>query len=53
MPEAWYEIIGPDISLTQGDMIFDCPLLAWQDNTLRLERAESRSLKECCERDTS
>ena len=40
MPEAWYEIIGPDISLTQGDMIFDCPLLAWQDNTLRLERAD-------------
>ena len=40
MPEAWYEIIDPDISLTQGDMIFDCPLLAWQDNTLRLERAD-------------
>lgn len=37
MPEAWYEIIGPDISLTQGDIIFDCPLLAWQDNALRLE----------------
>ena len=40
MPEAWYEIIGPDISLTQGDMILDCPLLAWQDNTLRLKRAD-------------
>lgn len=40
MPEAWYEIIGPDISLTQGDMIFDCPLLAWQDNTLKLEKAD-------------
>ncbi len=46
MPEAWYEIVGPEISLTQGDMIFDCPLLAWQDNTLRLEGAdESEVLK--------
>jgi hypothetical protein len=40
MSEAWYEIIGPDISLTQGDIIFDCPLLAWQNNTLRLEGAD-------------
>jgi len=37
MPEAWYEIVGPDIPLTQGDLIFGCPLLAWQGNTLRLE----------------
>ena len=40
MSDAWYEIIGPDISLTQGDIIFDCPLLAWQNNTLRLEGAD-------------
>jgi len=37
MPEAWYEIVGPDIPLTQGDLVFGCPLLAWQGNTLRLE----------------
>jgi len=47
MPEAWYEIVGPDISLTQGDMIFDCPLLACQDNSLRLEGVdESEVLKD-------
>ncbi|MEA1946261.1 MAG: hypothetical protein U9N83_03040 [Thermodesulfobacteriota bacterium] len=40
MPEAWYEIVGPEISLTQGDIIFNCPLLAWQDNSLRLEGAD-------------
>jgi hypothetical protein len=39
MSEAWYEIVDPDISLTQGDIIFDCPLLAWQGDTLRLEGA--------------
>jgi hypothetical protein len=47
MPKAWYEIVGPDISLTQGDVIFDCPLLAWQDNSLRLEGVdESEVLKD-------
>jgi len=47
MPKAWYEIVGPEISLTQGDIIFDCPLLAWQDNSLRLEGAdESEVLKD-------
>jgi len=47
MPEAWYDIVGPEISLTQGDIIFDCPLLAWQDNSLRLEGAdESEVLKD-------
>jgi len=44
MTEAWYEIVGPDISLTQGDIIFDCPLLAWQDNALRLEGADEREV---------
>ena len=37
MPDAWYDIVAPDITLTQGDLIFDCPLLAWQVDALRLE----------------
>jgi hypothetical protein len=46
MPEAWYEIVGPNIPLTQGDIIFECPLLAWKDNTLKLEgAAETEVLK--------
>lgn len=40
MTEAWYEIAVPDRSLTQGDIIFDCPLLAWQEDALRLEGPE-------------
>ena len=44
MPEAWYEIVGPNIPLTQGDIIFDCPLLAWQDNTLKLEGADETEI---------
>jgi len=40
MSETWYEIISPETPLTQGDLVFDCPLLAWQDNTLRLEGAD-------------
>jgi len=44
MPEACYEIVGPDIPLTQGDLIFACPSLAWQGNTLRLERTDESEL---------
>lgn len=29
MPEAWYEVVEATIPLTQGDLIFDCPLLTW------------------------
>jgi len=47
MPEGWYEIASPEISLTQGDMIFDCPLLDWQGISLGLEgRGESEVLKD-------
>jgi hypothetical protein len=46
MPEVWYEIIDSDVPLTQGDLIFVCPLLAWQGNNLRLEGTnESEVLK--------
>jgi hypothetical protein len=26
MPDAWYEIVGAEVRLTQGDFLFDCPL---------------------------
>jgi hypothetical protein len=29
--DPWYEIVAADVRLTQGDLIFDCPLLAWDD----------------------
>jgi hypothetical protein len=29
MTDAWYEIVDADTRLTQGDLIFDCPLVSW------------------------
>jgi hypothetical protein len=37
MSDAWYKIVDHETPLTQGDLIFDCPLLAWQGDALRLE----------------
>ena len=36
MIEPWYEAVEPSQKLTQGDLIFDCPLLAW--DPLKLPR---------------
>ena len=30
MSNPWYEVVGPDVRLTQGDIILECPLLKWQ-----------------------
>jgi hypothetical protein len=30
MSNPWYEVVGPNIRLTQGDIIVECPLLKWQ-----------------------
>jgi len=30
MNELWYEVVGPDIRLSQGDVIPECPLLKWK-----------------------
>lgn len=30
MSSSWYEVAGPDVRLTQGDLIHECPLLKWQ-----------------------
>jgi hypothetical protein len=40
MSDAWYSTVGPDVSLTQGDIVFDCPLLAWEEDALRLKGLE-------------
>jgi hypothetical protein len=31
MNEPWYEIVPADTPLTQGDLIFGCPLLGWNE----------------------
>jgi hypothetical protein len=30
MSNSWYEVVGPEVGLTQGDIILECPLLTWQ-----------------------
>ena len=38
MSNPWYEVVGPDVRLTQGDIIVECPLLKWQlDDTVEGE----------------
>jgi hypothetical protein len=29
MSDIWYEQVGPGEPLTQGDIVFDCPLVSW------------------------
>ena len=29
MSDAWYEVVEASIRLTQGDIIFDCPISTW------------------------
>jgi hypothetical protein len=33
MNEPWYEMVTGAAALTQGELIFDCPLLGWQAET--------------------
>ena len=28
----WYAIAPPDAPLTQGDLLFDCPLICWRED---------------------
>jgi hypothetical protein len=35
MSETWYEVAEADSPLTQGDLIFDCPLVAWDTVALQ------------------
>lgn len=37
MSDAWYEEVPATTRLTQGDLIFDCPLICWQPGLLRRE----------------
>lgn len=34
MNESWYAVVGPDTPITQGDLIFGCPLLTWSAGPL-------------------
>ncbi len=47
MTDRWYDLADADAPLTQGDLIFDCPVLTWQtDAQISKEgTAESEVLK--------
>jgi hypothetical protein len=50
MSNSWYEIVDPGKPITQGDIIFDCPLITWQANRLdKHESIESEILKNAIE----
>lgn len=37
MNNQWYELVDPNIPITQGDIIFDCPIITWETDNLILE----------------
>lgn len=36
MSESWYAVVDANTALTQGDLIFDCPLIAWNSEPVDL-----------------
>ena len=35
--EHWYEIVSSDTAITQGDLIFNCPILSWNPEKLNIK----------------
>jgi hypothetical protein len=35
--EKWYDIVAPDSPITQGDLIFRCPILSWNPANLSVD----------------
>jgi len=42
--EPWYEIVECGESITQGDLIFNCPLLSWNVNNLRFQGSKETEI---------
>lgn len=50
MSNLWYELVDHGKPVTQGDIIFDCPLITWQAHRLdKQESKESEILKNAIE----
>lgn len=41
MSSPWYELVAGEVPLTQGDLILDCPLLAWKQPPARTAKMSS------------
>lgn len=46
MSDVWYEVAEANTKLTQGDIIFDCPLVSWSAESLELEHADEVAILE-------
>ena len=47
MADEWYEVAEADAPITQGDLIFDCPLIGWDAESLSLQaETDSEVLKD-------
>lgn len=40
MNNSWYEVVPPEQRLGQGDLLFDCPLLVWKDDSPAVPRGD-------------
>lgn len=50
MNNLWYEEVAADVRLTQGDFIFNCPLLSWKDSSIDSQiKTEIGELKQSIE----
>ena len=48
MSDIWYETVSPGERLTQGDIIFDCPLVSWSSTPIQVtgSGSEGEALKQ-------
>lgn len=44
MAERWYEIVESSDPITQGDLIFDCPLISWEPKEIDLEEKDEEEI---------
>jgi hypothetical protein len=44
--EPWYETVDADTVITQGDLIFNCPVLTWKSENLVLQGTDENEVLE-------
>jgi hypothetical protein len=42
MANSWYEIVSADTPLTQGDIIFDCPVVCWASKAVEFDISQAQ-----------
>jgi hypothetical protein len=45
MADRWYELAEPSDPLTQGDLVLDCPVLAWKDAPVEVTPGQDRAAR--------